>query len=191
MAFLNPAPRPPSGWLGWRTLVAALLLAAAPGRAATPTEYQLKAVFLFNFAQFVEWPADAFDGPKAPLVIGVLGEDPFGPHLEDTVRDEIIGGRPLVARRFPRPEDIDQCHILFISRSESNHLAEIISALRGRRILTVADTEGFALRGVMIRFISEKNRIRLRINLDAAKAAGLVVSSQLLRPAEIVTTREN
>lgn len=181
--------------LGGRLMLAALLLLAgvlpASAQTAAPSEYQLKAVFLFNFAQFVEWPPDAFDGPKGPLVIGVLGEDPFGTDLDDTVRGEIIGGHPLAVRRFKRVEDIYHCHILFISGSESPRLASVVAALRDRRILTVGDTEGYAHRGVMIRLISEKKRIRLRINLDATKAAGLVVSSKLLRPAEIVSTRED
>jgi hypothetical protein len=181
----------PSRWLRRGLLAAGLLLGVLPARAATPQEYQVKAVFLFNFAQFVEWPATAFAGPNAPLVIGVLGEDPFGSALDDTVRGEIINQRPLVVRRFQRIEEVDHCHILFVSRSESKRLETVVAALRGRTILTVGDTEGFALRGVMIRFITEKNRIRLRINLDAARAAALVISSQLLRPAEIVTTPED
>jgi hypothetical protein len=190
MAVLDTALRT-LGRVGVRLGAVALLLAGAGARAEAPSEYQVKAVFLFNFAQFVEWPAAAFEGPEAPLVIGVLGEDPFGPALDDTVRGEVINERPLAVRRFQRAEDLDQCHILFVSRSESKRLESIVAALRGRAILTVGETEGFALRGVMIRFVTEKNRLRLRINLDAAKAAGLVVSSKLLRPAEIVTTKDN
>jgi hypothetical protein len=167
-----------------------LLVSAARASAqfANPHEYQLKAVFLFNFAQFVEWPAETFADPQAPLVIGVLGEDPFGPVLDEVVRNEIVRGRALVVQRHRRVEDALRCHILFISQSESARLEQDLAALRGRSILTVSDAEGFALRGVMIRFMHEKNRLRLRINLDAAKGAGLVVSSKLLRPAEIVTT---
>ncbi|HKB56022.1 MAG TPA: YfiR family protein [Lacunisphaera sp.] len=163
----------------------------APDLAAQTTRFredQIKAVFLFNFAQFVEWPPAAFLDPQAPLVIGVLGEDPFGAALDETVRDEKIGQRPLVVRRYRRAEEIDQCHILFISESETGRLEEIITRSKGRSMLTVCDTEGFAKRGVMIRLITEKNKIRLHINLDAAKAAGLTISSKLLRPAEIVTT---
>jgi hypothetical protein len=163
-----------------------------PARAAdlreTPTEYQLKAVFLFNFAQFIEWPPATFPDPKAPLVIGVLGDDPFGASLDETVRDEMIGQRKLVVERYRRVEEITRCHILFISQSEAGRLKPILAQLRGRNTLTVCDTPGYALRGVMIRFVTDKNKIRLRINLEAAKAAGLVISSKLLRPAEIVTS---
>jgi hypothetical protein len=194
MALLAPidGPRlvahvPGARWLA----VLLLLLAGVPrssAQATTPHEYQIKAVFLFNFAQFVDWPPTVFADPRAPLIIGVLGEDPFGSILDDTLRGETIGERTLVIKRYRRREDIDHCHILFISQSEGTRLEAIVQGLRGRHVLTVSDTDGFALRGVMIRFVTEKSKIRFRINLDAAKAASLVISSKLLRPAEIITT---
>jgi len=156
-----------------------------PGQTAAP-EYQIKAVFLFNFAQFIDWPARAFPDATTPLVIGILGEDPFGAYLDETVRNEKVNNRPLVIQRYRRVDEIKICHILFISRSEQNQLEQILAELKGRNTLTVGDYEGFALHGGMIRFITEKNRIRLRINLEAAKAANLTISSKLLRPAEIV-----
>ena len=157
-----------------------------PAQTAPAQEYQLKAVFLFNFAQFVEWPPQAIPDRQVPLVIGVLGEDPFGAYLDETVRDEKVNNRPLAVQRYRRVEEIKSCHVLFISRSESDRLDEIFAGLKGRNILTVSDADGFAQRGGMIRFVTEKNKIRLRINLDAAKAANLTISSKLLRPAEIV-----
>ncbi len=157
-------------------------------QAAPPREYQLKAVFLFNFAQFVEWPSQAFPGAQAPLVIGVLGRDPFGASLDETMRGETVNNRPLVVQRYGRVEDIDTCHILFISGSQADRLEHILASLRGRNILTVADAEGLALRGVMIRLVTVENKIRLPINLEVAQAANLKISSKLLRPAEIVTS---
>lgn len=154
----------------------------------SPLEYQLKAVFLFNFAQFVDWPPEAFPEAQTPLVIGVLGQDPFGTYLDETVRGEKVNHRPLAVQRYRRAEDVKACHILFISRSESNLLEQTVATLNNRSILTVSDAEGFARRGVMIRFVTEKNKIRLKINVEAAKAAHLTISSKLLRPAEIVTT---
>jgi hypothetical protein len=151
-----------------------------------PAEYQLKAVFLFNFAQFVQWPSNAFPDPQAPLVIGVLGEDPFGAFLDETVLHEKVNNRSLVVRRYRRPEEIQSCHILFISRSESGQLEKILTRLKDRNILTVGDDDQFARRGGIIRLITEQNKIRLRINLEAAKAAHLTISSKLLRPAEII-----
>jgi hypothetical protein len=151
-----------------------------------PTEYQLKAVFLFNFSQFVDWPPAAFADERAPLVIGVLGEDPFGGELDAAVSGETVNGRPLTVRRYRRVEEIEQCHILFIDRSERDRLGKILDKIDGRSVLTVGDFEGFARNGGMIRFVSSGNRIRLRINLEAAQAADLAISSKLLRPAEIV-----
>jgi hypothetical protein len=164
---------------------------AAPAPAQASPEYQLKAVFLFNFAQFVEWPASAFPGPDAPLVICILGDDPFGPYLDETIRGESVNNRPLSIRRYRTVQEIESCHILFVSRREQGHLQEILDSLKGRSILTVSDFEGFASRGGMIRFVTDRNRIRLRINLEAARAANLTLSSKLLRPAQIVRRGED
>ncbi len=181
---------------GRRRLLAALGLllglAATPAGAASPatTEYQVKAVFLFNFAQFVEWPAEGFPASNAPLVIGVLGTDPFGRALDEAIRGESVGAHPLAVRRFTRLEEIETCQILFICASEAARLDQVLARLNNRPVLTVSDVEGAALRGVMIRFVPENNRLRLRINLEAARHAGLQVSSKLLRRAEIVGEKE-
>ncbi len=165
-------------------------LAAAPV-SATTAEYQVKAVFLFNFAQFVDWPARAFASGESPLVIGLLGDDPFGTYLDDLVRGEKIGGRRMVVQRFHRVEDITDCQILFVSRSEAATLAQILARLKGRSILTVGDVDSFNRDSGMVRFVTENGKIRMRINLQAAKAAGLEISSKLLRPATIVTAEQN
>ena len=174
-------------------VIAALLFWPAqdlPAQTAA-NEYQIKAVFLFNFTQFVDWPANAFSDAQTPLVIGVLGDDPFGPYLDETVRGEKVKDRPLVVQRYRRPADIKTCHVLFISRSESARLDQIFGSLRGRNILTVSDIEGFARRGGMMLFLTQGNKTRLRINLEAAKAANLTISSKLLRPAEIIGRAED
>ena len=135
-----------AAWL----VLSALLLSGAlglPAEPAAPREYQLKAVFLFNFAQFVEWPPEAFPDAQTPLVIGVLGEDPFGAYLDETVRGERVNNRSLVVQRYRRVDEIKTCHILFISRSEADRLEQILVRLKGRNILTVGDAEGFAQRG--------------------------------------------
>jgi hypothetical protein len=171
--------------------VALFALCAVAGVASPPSppsaEYQVKAVFLFNFAQFVEWPARAFADSKAPLVIGILGDDPFGSYLDDLVQGEMIGDRPMVVRRYRRVEDIADCHILFINRSKAAELEKIIPALQGRSILTVADADDFCRHGGMIRFVTENGKIRLRANLAAAKASDLIISSKILKAATIVT----
>ena len=173
-----------------RAWLAALLLLTAPCWAATPSEYQLKAVFLFNFAQFVEWPASAFPDPRTPFVIGVLGRDPFGPELDGVVRGETVNGRPLVIERYHNIEELHNCNILFIGRTEIGALPQILAVLRGRSILTVSDAEEADQSGVMIRLLTRSNRIHLQIDVSAAKAGNLVISSKLLRPAEIVGGRE-
>jgi len=159
--------------------------------AQSSPEYQLKAVFLFNFAQFVEWPAKAFPEPDTPLGICVLGEDPFGTYLDETVRGETVGNHPLAVRRLRTVDEITGCHILFVSQQEQAHLREILDSLKGHSVLTVSDAERFAMRGGMIRFVNAHNRIRLRINLEAARAADLTISSKLLRPAQIVSRGED
>ena len=182
--------RPPRGVFRACFLGGVVLLPRGPSlgaQSARASEYQVKAVFLFNFAQFVDWPASAFPDSTAPLVIGVLGDDPFGPYLDETVRGETVRGRSLEIRRYQNIEDVRTCHILFVSPSEGSRLDDILANLKHRAILTVGDGAAFAQRGGMIRFISERNKIRMRINVAAAQAAQLTISSKLLRAAEIVT----
>jgi hypothetical protein len=172
-----------------RVLVFALLLAGgvtAPAQPTSSKEYQIKSAFLYNFAQFVEWPPDAFSEAQSPLVIGVLGDDPFKGFLDEVVREERVNGRPLVIQRYHSVAEMKTCHILFISQSEAGRLDGILAGIKGRSILTVSEVDGFATRGGIIRFITEENKIRLRINADAAKAANLTISSKLLRLAELV-----
>jgi len=153
-------------------------------------EYELKAAFLYNFAQFVDWPPEAFPAADTPLVIGILGADPFGATLDQLIHNEVVKNRKLVARRYRRVEDVGTCHILFISASEAAHFEQILAVLKGKPILTVGDAGSFAFRGGVIRLLTEKNKIRLRINMEAAKAANLTISSKLLRAAEVVGNDE-
>lgn len=182
-----------SGGLGFLLLAALAFVFAAALRAASSAteakEYQIKAVFLFNFAQFVEWPPAAFPSPQAPLIIGILGDDPFGSYIDEAVRDEKVNNRPLEIRRFARIEDLTDCHILFICKSESGRLDRILDRLNGKSVLTVSDMDEFSKAGVMIRFVMESSKVRLKINIRAAKQAHLTISSKLLRPAEIVSMR--
>lgn len=178
--------RQPATWFLWLALLGAVPPEATASPAPT-AEYQLKAVFLFNFAQFVEWPAPAFHEPAAPLVIGVLGDNPFGAYLDNLVRGEKIGSRPLVVRHYRRGEDIAECHIIFICRSETKELEKILAPLKGRSLLTVGDTDTFIRLGGMVRFAMENGKVRLRINVEAAKAGALTISSKILRPGTIIT----
>jgi len=172
----------------WLVVSASLFSGALELQAQTEIskEYRVKAVFLFNFAQFVAWPTNVFPESQAPLTIGVLGDDPFDSFLDETVQGENVNGHPLVVQRYRKIEDAKNCQILFISRSENDQMGRILADLKGKHILTVGDMEGFAKNGGIVRFVTAQNKIHFRINLAAAKSANLTISSKLLRLAEIV-----
>jgi len=151
----------------------------------TPSEYQVKAAFLYNFAKFVEWPDTAFTSNSAPLNICILGNNPFNASLDD-IRDKTVRGRPLSIRMNPDIDKLNQCHILFISASEKNQLSYIIQRLNNASVLTVADMEGFTSAGGMINLVMQDNKVSFDINLKSARLAGLKISSRLLKLANTV-----
>lgn len=175
----HPALPPPLVLALW------LLLNGCAALGQVSREYDVKAVFLFNFAQFVDWPADAFPTPETPFTIGILGSDPFGRALDDVVREERVRNRKVVVRHFQRVEEVRVCHILFIGTSEARRLPQILAELQGRPILTVSELDQFAPQGGMIRFYTEAAKVRLRINNEAARLAHLTISSKLLRLADV------
>lgn len=147
---------------------------------SSPSEYQIKAAFLYNFAKFVQWPAQVFPRPTSPIVIGVLGKNVFGGDLEKTIHGKAINGHPLLFKEFRSTTEATNCEILFISPSEKNHLPKILNGLHGANVLTVSETDHFTEDGGMINFVIEDDRIHFQINNDAAKKAGLTISSKLL-----------
>jgi hypothetical protein len=172
-----------------RTALALLLLLSAVPAAAQKVsgEYQLKAAFLYNFAKFVEWPAGAFPSEAAPVTICVYGEDPFGRTLEELVRNERIGNRPLEVRRPDSLGRLGECHILYVSRSERAREGEVVSSLGEAPVLTVGESESFLRSRGMIGFFLEENKVRFQVNLDAAESSRLKISSKLLRLAKAWT----
>jgi hypothetical protein len=166
----------------------ALGLAVLPlySEADGPTEYEVKAAFLYNCAKFVRWPATVFAGPEAPLVIGILGEDPFGEVLDETVRNRVVQDRRIVIRRLASIKDAARCHLLFISTSEIERLPGILRTVHQTAVLTVSEIDRFAERGGIIYPYVEDKRIRFEVNLSAANMAGLSISSQLLKLARRV-----
>ena len=157
--------------------------------SSNSSEYLIKAGFIFNFAKFVEWPTTAFARPDSPIVIGVLGTDPFGTIIDQIVQDKKIGARGFVVKRLKWGSDIKElrdCKILFVSASERAHIDELVQIVKGQPILTVGETPGFAERGGIIRFTVEDNRVRFEINVEAAHQAELTISSRLLTLARIV-----
>ena len=145
-----------------------------------PSEYELKAAFLFNFAKFVEWPPDAYADTNAPIVIGILGENVFGNNLQKIINDRKVNNRSFQFRNFDSPTDATNCQILFISASKKNDFAKIISTLHNASVLTVSETDGFLKAGGMINFLLEGNNVRFQISDEAAKKARLKISSKLL-----------
>jgi hypothetical protein len=164
-------------------------MAAPPQKDSPSREYQLKAVFLYNFTQFVEWPSEAFQSYDEPLVIGILGKDPFGKYLDQTILGEKLNEHPFVIKRFTKVADIKACHILFVNVSDAGTWTEVFALANSRHILTVGDAENFASEGGMIRFFTDNGKTRIRINLESTKSASLTISSKLLRLAD--TTPRN
>jgi len=158
--------------LGWRS---------AQAEQPVLPEYRLKALFLYHFAEFVDWPTNAFADAQSPYVVGVLGNDPFGEDLDKTLEGQSLNGRKFEIRRFKNISQVRDCHILFISSSESRRLEDIFKKLHGQSILTVGEKmDDFAKRGGMIQFIDTGTKLRFAINNQAANDAQLKISSQLL-----------
>ena len=158
-----------------------------PSGAQVSKEYQLQAVFLLRLAQFTQWPADAFASSDSPLVVCVLGENPFGDSLDAALRGETAHGRRLVTQRQKAVDQTKSCHMLFVGATGPRQAKEISAALAGRSVLTVADDDGLpGSYDAMIRFGTEQNKIKLRVNPKAAAAARLVLDPRLLRAAEII-----
>jgi YfiR/HmsC-like len=164
-----------------------LALLCLPAQAIpAPTEYQVKAVFLFNFARFVDWPALAFVNDSAPFNICVYGADPFGPGLDSVVQGESVGGRAFAIRRLRDTNELHDCQILYIARDAADEMGDILAALGQQSTLTVSDLDTTTRQKVMVRLMTVGGKIRLRVKVDAARAAHLTISSNLLRSAEIV-----
>lgn len=151
-----------------------------------PDDYQIKAEFIYNFAQFIEWPGRAFASPEAPFVIAILGDDPFGHSLEQAIGDKTVGGRPVRVRRLGAGQSLSGCHLLFVSASEHGRWHDIRQRLKDASVLTVGDMERFAARGGMIGFVVDGTKVGFEVNIESAERAGLKFSSRLLSLARAV-----
>ena len=171
--------------LRYLPLIVLLFVDAAGARAAQPLEYEVKAAFLLNFAKFVEWGADAFSGPGDPVTLCVLGRDPFGEVLDETVRDEQVSNRPLMVRRLESDAASAGCHILFVSAHERARFASILKNVNTRRTLTVSDRVDFLDAGGHLAFFLEGSRVRFAANSDAVARFDYQVSSRVMQVARI------
>jgi hypothetical protein len=169
------------------TITVSSLSPVALSQANAPGEYEIKAAFLFNFAKFIDWPGGSFASSKSPFTICVLGGDPFGRALDDNLRGKMIGDQSVAILRLKDKAEARRCQVVFVSSSETGHLAEILESLRGANLLVVGDTTGFASSGGTIEFtLDQENHVRFTINTDAADRAGLKFSAKLLALAKIV-----
>lgn len=162
-----------------------------PAQTKSPSEYELKAAFLFNFAKFIDWPESSFANEHSPFAICVLGTDPFGPALDRTLHGKMVGNRPVTLARITEIVQARQCQVVFVAASESKRLPEIIDRLQNTSVLLVGESDGFAEAGGAIQFTLEDNRVRFTINTDVADRAGLKFSSKLLALARIVRDAPN
>jgi YfiR/HmsC-like len=149
-------------------------------------EYKLKAAYLLHFLQFVEWPDSVFENEKSPIVVTILGDDPFGNTLDDITKSEKIGEHPIVIKRTHSLGNVDFCHVLYISSSEKDNFRSILKHIDSAPILTISDIDNFGEEGGNISFYLEENKLRFAINLQTLKQADLKVSSKLLRLAKII-----
>ena len=150
-------------------------------------EYEIKAAFIYNFAKFVEWPKEKFRDDEAPLVLGIIGEDPFGSSA-DALLGKTIRGRQLMIKRSKNQSNLNPCHMIFISKSETTKLKQIIEELKNLPILTISDIQDFHKAGGHINFVIHQNKIRFIVNARAAKHADLEISSRLLKLSMIKAT---
>ncbi len=174
-----------NGWLGFILLLCTALSSVfcVNAQAAPPTEYEVKAAFIHNIAKFVEWPDASRSGGALRLCL--LGQNPFGNAL-DALRGKVIGDKVWEIVPVNQQTNLSHCQVLFIAASESDKLGQVLENIKGDAVLTVADSDGFAGRGVMVNFYLEQNRVRFEINRDAASRGGFRISSQLLKLARIV-----
>jgi hypothetical protein len=181
-----------SAWKAWAFLwpVVCYVLIAAPPRAFAQGdhegEYQVKLVFLYNFAEFVQWPADTFRDAGAPLTICVAGDNPFQGEIEQSLRGRTVGGHPLEVRRLNSDEDPHACQMIFVRATEMKATSRILASSKGSSTLTVGEAKGFAERGGILNLTREENKLRFEVNIDAAAQTRLKISSKLLALAKIV-----
>ena len=151
------------------------------------TEYEIKAGFLFNFTKFVEWPSGAFVNSNAPIILGIVGENPFGSLLREAAAGKAINGRAVLVRQFKEGEDLRSCQILFIASTDKKQLTQTLEKLKGSMVLTVGEGSVFTRSGGMIAFVVEGNKVRLEIDLEAVSEANLKISAKVIAVARLVT----
>jgi hypothetical protein len=170
------------------TLSLGLLLSAAAGLCAGAVEYRVKAAYLYNFFLFVDWPSQAFASSTASFELCILGADPFGESLAPIVT-KTARQRDIQLRQVPRGGNLEGCHLVFIGAAEVDQVPRLLAQSRGGHALTVSESPGFAKAGGMVGFVLDEGKVRLEVNTEALRRAGLHVSSKLLEVASAVYPR--
>ncbi len=180
-------------WTAWVLVFCGVTLGAQKsfcGETEPTTERQVKAQCLLNFAKYVEWPSDVFPDADSPIVIGIVGENKFQDDLKDVMADKRVGGRKIIVKAVASQSDYRKCQILFIGASDTKQEAEVLKSLKSLPMLTVGETEQFVQDGGMINFTTRDGRVRFDVDLNAARAVGLGISSKLLSLAETVRGKQ-
>ena len=176
-------------WIVFLMTVVAAVVVVDPANASdapTLSEYQVKALFLFNFTKYVDWPTNTFSDDSAPIVIGVVGQDNFGDKFKQVIGDRTVNGRKVVVKRVQNADEFKGCQILFVSASEKARESDLLETLKDSAVLTVGETERFLTEEGMVNLVKKDNKIRVEINLTPAGRANLKLSSKLLGVADVV-----
>jgi len=168
------------------SLIIALIMSVFSTAFSQTSEYELKAVFLYNFTHFVTWPESAYSSPDSPFQLCVIGEDPFGHFLDETVTSERVGEHPIVVRRILDLENSRACHIVFLSEKSPFSEEQVLAVVRDHPVLVTGETAEFAEKGGTIGFHVQDRKIRLQVNLRAARQANLSISSKLLKVSDVI-----
>lgn len=177
--------------LGILILACTLLGPGVAGSESTHDEYDVKVAFIYNFAMLTRWPDSSFSDPTAPLTLAILGPRDFAASAEGFFAGRRVGRHPVEVFRISDPSEVSRYHVLFVSAAERNRNQKILEHARGARVLTIGETEGFASRGGSINFYRDGKKIRFEVNREAVRAAGLQLSSRLLRLARLVSSHED
>ena len=181
--------------LGARLVLAALFLWPPPAGRTQPAEapeypeYDIKADLLRKLACFTDWPSNAFASTNAPLVVGVVGRDPFGPALDETFSGKTVNGRSIVVKRLNAGQDLKQCHLLFVPASEKRRERDLLDKLKGAPVLTVGESDDFLDHGGAVQLLIRDKSVRFSVNLHPAKATGPRISAKVIQLAVSVRGR--
>lgn len=163
-----------------------LLIFVAIARAQAVSEYQVKALFIYNFAKFIEWPPETFSNSHDPITVCIAGQDPFGSEIDQAVKGKTVNSRELVIKRIGKSDDTKGCQVLFVGSIEKKHIKSLLSSVGTSNVLSVGENDGFPDMGGVIGFAMEGNKVRFDVNLEAANRAHLKISSKLLSLARSV-----